>query len=216
MFSRRAVCAPAPVTRFPGSVSGPCFAGSHSPRPPPLAPPAPQRIAPLCSSASRLLWRSSTPHVRASSATALSSPSRCGPDRQRACGQAWGIPVPAQGASARASVFDHADRLSARVSHPSVLPSVSRTTSAPEKRGLSRLNGWPMHSPVNASLMPSRATAHELPGGCGSLLLHRDGLAPSTPCRSPGALRFPPDRDRLADIASGRFRANSGISASQQ
>jgi hypothetical protein len=26
-----------------------------------------------------------------------------------------------------------------------------------------------------------------LGGQCGSLLLHRDGLAPSTPCRSPGA-----------------------------
>jgi hypothetical protein len=29
-------------------------------------------------------------------------------------------------------------------------------------------------------------------GRCGSLLLHRDGLTPSTPCRSPGALRFTP------------------------
>src|SRR5271155_1120793 len=29
-------------------------------------------------------------------------------------------------------------------------------------------------------------------GRCGSLLLHRDGLAPSTPCRSPGALRSAP------------------------
>src|ERR1019366_8864262 len=29
-------------------------------------------------------------------------------------------------------------------------------------------------------------------GRCGSLLLHRDGLAPSTPCRSPGALRISP------------------------
>src|SRR3981189_1317264 len=28
-------------------------------------------------------------------------------------------------------------------------------------RKLSRLNGWPMHSPVNASLRPSRATAHD-------------------------------------------------------
>jgi hypothetical protein len=27
-------------------------------------------------------------------------------------------------------------------------------------------------------------------GRCGSLLLHRDGLAPSTPCQSPGALRL--------------------------
>ena len=32
-------------------------------------------------------------------------------------------------------------------------------------------------------------------GRCGSLLLHRDGLAPSTPCRSPGALRFAPETD---------------------
>src|SRR3981189_473626 len=29
-------------------------------------------------------------------------------------------------------------------------------------------------------------------GRCGSLLLHRDGLPPSTPCRSPGALRSTP------------------------
>src|SRR6478752_7173154 len=29
-------------------------------------------------------------------------------------------------------------------------------------------------------------------GRCGLLLLHRDGLAPSTPCRSPGALCFAP------------------------
>jgi hypothetical protein len=29
-------------------------------------------------------------------------------------------------------------------------------------------------------------------GRCGSLLLHRDGLAPSTPCRSSGALRSTP------------------------
>jgi hypothetical protein len=68
------------VTQLPGSESGPCFADSHSPRPPPFAPPAPPRIAPLCSSASQLLWRGLTPHVRASSATALFAPSRCGPD----------------------------------------------------------------------------------------------------------------------------------------
>src|SRR5436190_10469891 len=29
-------------------------------------------------------------------------------------------------------------------------------------------------------------------GRCGSLLLHRSGLAPPTPCRSPGALRVLP------------------------
>ena len=83
------------------------------------------------------------------------------------------------------------------VSRTSVLPSVSGTTSAPRKRELSRLDGWPVHSPVNASPMPSQASAHDW-GRCGSLLLHRDGLAPSTPCRSPGALRFTPESDRIA------------------
>jgi hypothetical protein len=39
---RLAVCAPARVTRLPGSESGAYFAGSHSPWPPPLAPPAPR------------------------------------------------------------------------------------------------------------------------------------------------------------------------------
>ena len=43
-----------------------CFDGAHSPWPRPFAPPTPQRIAPLCSSASQLLWRSPTSHARAS------------------------------------------------------------------------------------------------------------------------------------------------------
>src|SRR5580700_11598557 len=30
-----------------------------------------------------------------------------------------------------------------------------------QNRNLSRLDGWPMRSPVNASLRPSRATAHD-------------------------------------------------------
>ena len=38
----------------PGSQSGACFAGSHSPLAPPFAPPAPLRSGPLCSSASQL------------------------------------------------------------------------------------------------------------------------------------------------------------------
>src|SRR5262249_32964595 len=47
------------------------------------------------------------------------------------------------------------------MSGPDVLPSVSRTTSAPGMRGLSRLNGWPVRPPVNASRLPSRAAAHD-------------------------------------------------------
>src|SRR5258708_7710374 len=42
-------------------------------------------------------------------------------------------------------------------------------------------------------------------GRCGSLLLHRKGLAPSTPCRSPGALRNPSQTgsSSLANGAAG-------------
>ena len=56
--AKSSVCVPAPVTRLPGSASGACFAGPHSPWSPPFAPPAPrlappqialQGAAPLCS-----------------------------------------------------------------------------------------------------------------------------------------------------------------------
>ena len=40
------------------------------------------------------------------------------------------------------------------------LPSAERRRTRDEV--LSRLNGWPMRSPVNASRLPSRATAHDL------------------------------------------------------
>src|SRR4029453_1911503 len=46
-FVTLAVCAPACVTRLSGSESGACFANSHSPCPPPFAPPAPRRPLPL-------------------------------------------------------------------------------------------------------------------------------------------------------------------------
>src|SRR6202034_1881111 len=68
---------------------------------------------------------------------------------------------------------------------PAVLPSVGRKTSAP-RTCLTPLNTSPAPSPVNASRLPSRTTRASL-GASGSLLLHRDGLPPSTSCRSPGA-----------------------------
>jgi hypothetical protein len=43
------------------------------------------------------------------------------------------------------------------------------------------------------------------------LLLHRDGLAPSTPCRSPGALRFAPMNGHRRLGRSCQFRATSGL-----
>src|SRR5438034_11355066 len=41
-----AVYAPAPLTREPGAVPSACFAGVHSPWPPPFAPPTPLRPPP--------------------------------------------------------------------------------------------------------------------------------------------------------------------------
>src|SRR5260370_33145933 len=43
-------------------------------------------------------------------------------------------------------------------------------------------------------------------GRCGSLLLHRSGLAPPTPCRSPGALRVLPPQPR-SRVSVGRKSA---------
>jgi hypothetical protein len=51
--------------------------------------------------------------------------------------------------------------------------------------------------PINASPM-ARGHLRMTRGRCGSLLLHRDGLAPSTPCRSPGALRSTPDKQTFS------------------
>src|SRR6516162_2802755 len=59
-WPRPSVRAPAPVTRFPGTVSGTCGIGSRSPWPPPFAPPPPPPVARPCSAASLLLWRSLT------------------------------------------------------------------------------------------------------------------------------------------------------------
>ena len=97
---------PAPVTRFPGSVPGTCFAGPRSSRSPPFAPPTPPPVARLCSLASSLLRRSQTSRVRASSA---STPRLPDADQQSYfAGQTRDLPIPAQRASTHARVSDHA------------------------------------------------------------------------------------------------------------
>src|SRR3977135_1406741 len=48
-------------------------------------------------------------------------------------------------------------------------------------------------------------------GRCGSLLLHRDGLAPSTPCRSPRALRSTPVNGHSQDRRACLKGANNGL-----
>src|SRR6478735_11674354 len=101
-------------------VRAPC---SAFPLAPAFAPPTRPRLAPPTSPASSLLQQGPTSPARASSATAL-RPSRCGPP-DTLDGQARDLPVPEQGASVHAGVYDHAgSRRVLAVSLPSMLPSV--------------------------------------------------------------------------------------------
>src|SRR6266496_4446180 len=82
-----AVYAPAPVTREPGSESSACFAGAHSPWPPPFAPTGSAAFAPVDASAvgSFALFAGFIATMARSDFSRPciigygSSPSRCGP-----------------------------------------------------------------------------------------------------------------------------------------
>src|SRR6266404_958795 len=79
----------------------------------------------------------------------------------RLAGRPWDLPVPVQEASAHARVCDHAGSARrSRSARPCVWPSTFGTVSAPGMIGLSRFNGWPVHSPADASPTPLRASAH--------------------------------------------------------
>jgi hypothetical protein len=116
-----------------------------------------------------------------------SSPSRCGPAAKyrrpdtRSPGSRTGSIRTCQGLRPR-----RVERVLA-LTRLFVSPSAMRTASAPGTTVLSRLNGWPMRTPADASPRP-RGRRRTARGRCGSLLLHRSGLAPPTPYRSPGAL----------------------------
>src|SRR5712691_6628351 len=92
------------------------------------------------------------------------------------------------------------------IARPFVWPSAYRTASAPGISTFSWLNSLPRRRP-GAGLHTPLSTLHVRPhdrprmtrGRCGSLLLHRNGLAPSALCRSPGA----PDPGR----SPGHYRA---------
>jgi len=139
----------------------------------------------LRSPTSQLLWRGPTSHSRASSASAF-PPSRCGPGMRQwsdvgSPGSRTRSVRTCQGLRPRRAVQVLA------LSHPCVLPSAALKASALEVcffRG--SMAGLCVPLPT---LRPcpcgQRRTAR---GRCGSLLLHRSGLAPPTPRRSPGAL----------------------------
>jgi len=115
-----------------------------------------------------------------------SSPSRCGPARA-AAGQTRELPVPVQGACVHARFCDHAGsskRLRLRT-QTCCLP-LHRQRQHPETvfyRG--SMAG--LHVPLPTLRRHPRECLRTAWGRCGSLFLHRRGLAPLTPCRSPGA-----------------------------
>jgi hypothetical protein len=67
-----------------------------------------------------------------------------------------------------------------------VLPSTICTVSAP-RIGLFRGSMAGLCIPLSTLRRVPHGPLRMTRGRCGSLLLHRKGLPPSTPCRSPGA-----------------------------
>ena len=119
-----------------------------------------------------------------------SSPSRCGPSADTgADGQTGDLPVPAQGACAHARFYDHAG--SGRRSRWR-----TRRFCLPQRRQC-RHPGQIFYRGSIAGLCVPLSTLRAAPrdaprmtrGQHDSLLLCCQGLAPFTPCRSPGALQ---------------------------
>ena len=108
--------------------------------------------------------------------------SGCAPGRTR------DLPVPAQGASAHARVFDHAEPSGRSRTRTCCLPR-SETRRRPD-RNFFRGSMAGLCAPLPTLRPPSHERIRTARGRGGSLRLPRDGLAPSTPCRSPGALRL--------------------------
>ena len=164
---------------------GACFADPHSPWSLPFAPPPPPPVARLCSATSQLLWQSQTSPDRASAATA---PRLAVADRLPR--GAFGQPRPpgSRARSVRACQVLRPRRVTQALAMTllSMLPSATQIASAPGITLLSRLDGWPARPPADASPTSSRISAHGS-GSMRSLFLHRSGLAPPAPCRSPGA-----------------------------
>ena len=170
------------MTRFPGPAPGACFAGPRSPRFPPFAPPAPPPVARHCSQASSLLWQDQTSRGRASSASAPRLPDA---DQSRHAALV----------NHETSRFPYKERLH--------MPGSATTPgrrgacdSAPLRVAFRVSDGVGTR---NIDLFAAQWLACTLPcqrftyglttatrmtrGRCGSLLLHRSGLAPPTLCR---------------------------------
>ena len=178
------VCGPAPGTRFPRSVPGACFAVPLVPalRSSGSAASRPALFVGLSATMADLTF-----HVRLSSATALRLPDA---DQRPVTNRLNAdLPVPVQRASTHARFFDHAG--SSR--HSRLRACLNRLAPSQWCRHPGHVSLRGSMAGLCAPLPTLRCRPLERPrtaqGRCGSLLLHRTGLAPTTRCRSPGALR---------------------------
>ena len=139
-------------------------------------------------SAYALLRSSQISPARASSASAPRLPDA---DRQVSppCGQIGDLPVPGRNVYRHARVSDLAglQRHSRKRAEACCLPP-SKNASAPETRIHSRLNGWPVDTPVNASRYASRRTAHDSGTTWIATPLLARTFTPDTPPVSPAHL----------------------------
>jgi hypothetical protein len=111
-------------------------------------------------------------------------PSLCGPSGHE--GQSGDLPVPAQGVYAHAKALrPRRVRRTLALAPPSVWPSTRPPVSA---LWINRFRGAipRLRAPLPTSRLPPHGDLRTARGRCGSLDLHRSGLAPPTPCQSPG------------------------------
>ncbi len=97
------------------------------------------------------------------------------------------LPVPAQGAGVHGRFYDHAgssDRSRYR-SRSCCLPPVGQCRH-PDRKAFRGSMAGP-HVPLSTLRRLPRGTLRMTRGRCDSLHLHRGGLSPPAPCRSPGA-----------------------------
>src|SRR4249920_1633816 len=164
----------------PGTVSGACFDGAHSPWPRPFAPPTPQQIALPCSPASQLLWPRPTSHARASSATAPRLPDADRRTRERTLNRRPDVGYPSfrRDLFARDVALDPGGMTVPRMTALHMLRSTMKTLSAP---AISSFRGSLPHPTQPLCTLRvrryRRLTQHSLPGGSLSLTWAR--LAPA-------------------------------------
>src|ERR1700736_521755 len=164
----------------PGTVSGACFDGAHSPWPRPFAPPTPQQIALPCSPASQLLWPRPTSHARASSATPPRLPDADRRTRERTLNRRPDVGYPRfrRDPFARDVLLDPGGTAMPRMTALHMLGSTISTVSAPANSSFRGSITHPTQPLCTLRVRRRRRlTQHSLPGGL--LGLTWAGLAPA-------------------------------------